>query len=237
MDLQDETAKWYEQYYGRFGSDRNNILKDKGVLWQHLASEQSLIRSVASTNLDYANAKVCDIGCGSGSLLSKLTHIGFNPQNLTGIDISPERIADGNMKYPNISLQCGDAQKLPFSTCSYDLTCESTMFVQITDERMSIEIAKEMIRVTKVGGFILLRDWRYGKFWDNSYLACCKKRVSQMFQVGTSTVLLGTYRGAIIPPLGRFLSKNLPASYFLVSSLFPASVGEVVYLLRKVKNV
>lgn len=51
--------------------------------------------------------------------------------------------------------------------------------------------------------------------------------------MGFQTELITMEKGALIPPLGRFLSKNIPSIYFLVGKLFPLLVGQVAYLLRK----
>jgi hypothetical protein len=40
-------------------------------------------------------------------------------------------------------------------------------------------------------------------------------------------------RGALIPPVGRFLSKYCHALYFPVAALLPPLVGQVVTVLQK----
>jgi hypothetical protein len=54
-----------------------------------------------------------------------------------------------------------------------------------------------------------------------------------MFRIGKETDLLGVSRGALAPPLGRFLSARAQPLYFLIAALCPALVSQVAYVLRK----
>ena len=126
-----------------------------------------------------------------------------------------------------------DATNLDFQNNYFDLTYESTMFVQITNNKISKKIANEMIRITKKGGYIILFDWRYGKFNNINFLGCSKRRIEELFKVDKSTKLISIEKGMLIPPIGRFLSKNMSSMYFIFSRLFPLCVGQVAYILQK----
>jgi SAM-dependent methyltransferase len=116
---------------------------------------------------------------------------------------------------------------------SFDLVFESTMFATLADDDLSARIAREMVRVCRPGGYLLLVDWRTPRPKGPDYNALTKRRLVKLFSVGSSTQSLGTYRGALVPPLGRFLSRWLPSTYFAVSAVFPFLCGQVAYLLRK----
>lgn len=90
-----------------------------------------------------------------------------------------------------------------------------------------------MVRVCKVGGYILLVDWRIPKPNNPNYNALTKKKLRKFFGVGSRTELIVTTQGALIPPIGRFVSKYIPSVYFLIAKLFPFLVGQVVYVLKK----
>ena len=107
------------------------------------------------------------------------------------------------------------------------------MFVQITNNKISQKIANEMIRITKKGGHLILFDWRYGNFNNANFLACNKRRIKELFKVDKSTKLISIEKGMLIPPLGRFLSKNMSSMYFVFSKLFPFFIGQVAYILQK----
>ena len=120
-----------------------------------------------------------------------------------------------------------------FEDNRFDLVLESTMFVQITDDDLAQRIAEEMLRVTKSGGFILLADWRYSKPGNTSYKGLSSARIKKLFHVDARSSLHGVYRGALVPPLGRFISCRMPFLYFMLQSAFPFLAGQVTVLLTK----
>lgn len=168
-----------------------------------------------------------------GGSISKFLQLGFAPKNLYGIDIIEERIDQGKNKYPNIHFTCDDASRMPYESNMFNLCLSSTMFVQITDENLAQRIADEMLRVTKKMGYILLIDWRYSKPWDSHYLGLSKKRMTKLFSVGIVTNIISQTNGAMVPQIGRFVSKYLPMFYFLLKSIFPFLVGQQCTLLQK----
>ena len=163
----------------------------------------------------------------------ELVKYGFDQNKLFGVDINNERIDSGKLNYPLLNLSIQDATKLNFQDNFFNLVFESTMFVQITDIEMSQKIAREMVRVTKKNGYIFLIDWRYGKFWNPNYLACNKKRVKQLFNVGTDMEIIAISKGSLIPPIGRFLSTYFGSLYFVVHKFCPFLVGQFTYVLKK----
>ena len=232
MDAVTRTKNWYKNYYNKHGNDRNNILTDRGVLFQLMALKNSFIKSLSKINLD-PSSYILDVGCGSGNDLMELVKYGFDQNKLFGVDINNERIDIGKLNYPLLNLSIQDATKLNFQDNFFNLVFESTMFVQITDIEMSQKIAREMVRVTKKNGYIFLIDWRYGKFWNPNYLACNKKRVKQLFNVGTDMEIIAISNGSLIPPIGRFLSTYFGSLYFVVHKLCPFLVGQFTYVLKK----
>ena len=232
MDKVSKTKEWYETYYKKFGKNRNNIITNRGVFFQSIATNRSLINSLLKINLDLTST-ILDVGCGQGTTLIDFVKYGFDQKNLYGVDINNDRIDEGKFNFPLLNLSNQDATNLSFQNNFFNLVFESTMFVQITDGPMSRKIAREMIRVTKKNGYIVLIDWRYGKFWNLNYLACNKKRVKELFNVGSDMEIISVINGALIPPLGRFLSTYLGSLYFVVSKLCPFLVGQVTYILKK----
>ncbi|MFH0947993.1 MAG: hypothetical protein V1833_03245 [Elusimicrobiota bacterium] len=49
----------------------------------------------------------------------------------------------------------------------------------------------------------------------------------------SKTSIFKIHNGALIPPIGRFLSKRIPSIYFLVQAVLPFCVGQKVVVLRK----
>jgi hypothetical protein len=79
----------------------------------------------------------------------------------------------------------------------------------------------------------MLVDWRYSKPWNNKYKGLSRKRLKDLFKIANKTTLVTIKRGALIPVIGRFVSRCFPAFYFLIQFLFPFLAGQVTYLLQK----
>jgi ubiquinone/menaquinone biosynthesis C-methylase UbiE len=227
--VEDDTINWYKKYYSEKGSDRNDSF-NSGVVFQELAAHIAFIN--AFQNIP-KNAKILDVGGGGGAGCLKLISVGFNPENLTNVDIIPDRIADSQKRLPSdcTSICCDASQMNTIPDNSFDVVFSMTMFIQLTDEKLAHSIASEMVRVCKPGGTLLIFDWRYD-FGRTGYLAVNKRRLIRLFHIGTSTKLLKTSYGQLIPPIGRFLSKYLPACYFPVRVIRPL-VGLVAYRMLK----
>ena len=231
--VEEETRQWYADYYQKHGTDRNDLLTNPEVLFQTFAFDTANIRALQRLPLDRQQAKVLDVGCGSGASLLSFLRLGFRSRNLAGVDINPDRIDIGLEEFPNMDLRCESAADLSFETDSFDLVSESTMFIQLTDEKLAKEIATEMVRVAKPGGFLLLTDWRYGKPRNPDYLAVTPTRIAKLFNVGLDTSFVSSDRGALIPPIGRTLSRWSPSLYFAIQSMLPIAVGQTTTVLRK----
>ena len=234
--LQAATEKCYSTYNSRRRLDRDSLLRNPEVLFQSLARDAAMVRALGSIDPDPHSARVLDVGCGDGDGLWILVRLGFEPANLFGVDIQEDRIRKAKAKIPLVKFECADATSLRFRDGTFDIVMESMMFLQLTDEEIASRIASEMIRVTKLGGTLLVSDWRYSKPGSREFKGVSASRIANLYQVGTRTEVRQTIRGLLIPPVGRFLSKYLPSSYFMVHALCPLLVGHRITVLRKVKN-
>ena len=233
--LQTVTGEYYREYGARKGVNRNSLLQNPEVLFQILAQEAAMVRALRSIHLDSRSARVLDVGCGEGDSLLLLLRLGFPPANLSGVDLLEDRIHKAKASNSLITFECADATRLQFPDDSFDLVTETMMFLQLTDDATAKRIASEMIRVTKPGGTLLVSDWRYSKPGSHEFKGVSRKRLGNLYDVGRRTEVRAAFRGSLVPPLGRFLSKNFPAAYFMIHALLPWSAGHMVTTLRKIE--
>ena len=231
-DTEEMTNSWYSQYYEKAGRDRNDLLTNPQVLFQTFAFEMSVIIAMRSIQVSRDDMIILDVGCGSGGSLLNMLRLGFNSNNMFGIDILKERINDAKTRFQNINFIHGNATSMDFSDSEFDIVMESTMFVQITDSELASNIAAEMMRVLKPGGYLILVDWRYSKP-GGKYKAFSKKRMIGLFMEGNRAKLVKISNGALVPPVGRFLSAYLPSLYFLFCRFMPFLVGQKTTILKK----
>jgi len=223
----------YREYYEQHGEDRNDLLRNPEVLFQSFAIDRANIAALRAVNLDKGSARILDVGCGVGAGLLQFIKLGFNPANLSGIDLDAERIAHARLRLPSVDIKVGDATQIPFADSTFDLVFESTMLATLESSEVLSAIARDMIRVARSGGHIMLCDWRYAKKGSGVKTAISPREIARLFDVGGATTVVTSKRGALVPPLGRRLSKSAPWLYFLVQAVLPFAVGQVTTILRK----
>tara|TARA_Y100000389_G_scaffold204581_1_gene258133 strand:- start:110 stop:724 length:615 start_codon:yes stop_codon:yes gene_type:complete len=97
------------------------------------------------------NSNILDIGCGTGRNMLKKN------LNFTGIDSSIEFIKICLLKKLNVIE--GDMCDLPFKNNTYDAIISIASFHHLSTNERRISALKEMYRVLKPGGTILISIW------------------------------------------------------------------------------
>ncbi len=103
--------------------------------------------------------RVLDLGCGDGTTALPLALLGHD---VLGVDIARNLVAAGNKRAAelclrNLKFQKGDACKLTdLADHSFDVTL--SMFGAMFAPK-PLDVAKEMVRVTKPGGRIVMGNW------------------------------------------------------------------------------
>lgn len=103
------------------------------------------------------NSSLLDVGCGSGILIKYLLDANRG-MKLFGVDITPKMVEIAKRKFvndPSVEIILGSAVKMPYKDNSFDyVTCASS-FHHHPDP---VKSAKEMVRVLKPGGKLLILD-------------------------------------------------------------------------------
>jgi SAM-dependent methyltransferase len=98
--------------------------------------------------VDLDDASVLDVGCGIGTYVRRF---GQYSEDVHGIEIEPERVAEASVDLPNIVLAVGEA--LPYPDDRFDLVFSNEVIEHVQDDRRT---AAEMVRVTRPGGTIVV---------------------------------------------------------------------------------
>jgi SAM-dependent methyltransferase len=118
-------------------------------------SGESLVAELGVTS----GMRVLDLGCGDGTTAIPAARLGAK---VLGVDIARNLVTAGNLraneeKLDNISFQEGDASNLNgLSNDSFDLIV--SIFGAMFAPR-PMDVAREMVRVTKPGGRIVMGNW------------------------------------------------------------------------------
>ena len=137
----------------------NQALWEKGDFTRIAAtmreSGEALVKSLGITG----GLRVLDLGCGDGTTALPAARRGAD---VLGVDISTNLVAAGNRRaqdehLANLRFQHGDATNLhELADHSFDLVISifGAMFAP-----KPFDVAKEMVRVTKPGGRIVMGNW------------------------------------------------------------------------------
>lgn len=109
---------------------------------------------------DLSKTRALDVGCGYGWFLRTLVEWGASPGNLVGTEFLADRLDKAQQcSAPGIRWHLGG---LDFAEpANFDLVVTNTVFSSILDEKNRRELAQEMWRVLKPGGWLMVFDFRY----------------------------------------------------------------------------
>jgi ubiquinone/menaquinone biosynthesis C-methylase UbiE len=147
--------------------------------------------------------KILEIGCGTGYWLRELIKWGARPENITGIDLLPDRVAEARRLCPEaVTVQCGTAAELLFPNETFDLVLQSTVFTSILDYGMKQRMAAEMLRVLKEDGLILWYDYHVNNPRNLDVRGVKRREIYRLFP-GCQIELR---RITLAPPITRLLA-------------------------------
>ncbi len=137
----------------------NKALWEKGDFTRIAASMRDSGEDLVGKLEITKGLKVLDLGCGDGTTAIPAAKRGAD---VLGVDIASNLVAAGNQRaaalgLANISFQEGDASNLQeLADDSFDLVVSifGAMFAP-----KPFDVAKEMVRVTKPGGRIVMGNW------------------------------------------------------------------------------
>ncbi len=99
---------------------------------------------------------VLDIGCGNGRVYQLCENLQVA---YTGIDQSKELVAIAREKYPQAHFDIGEMTTLPYADASFSVILCIATFNHLPTVETRIQALKEMKRVLKPGGVILMTNW------------------------------------------------------------------------------
>jgi ubiquinone/menaquinone biosynthesis C-methylase UbiE len=145
--------------YSATSMNPNKALWEKGDFTQIAAFMRQSGEAVAESLGIKPEMKILDLGCGDGTTALPMARLGAE---VTGIDIAGNLVEAGNKRAAaaglrNLKFQEGDACNLQgVADHSFDLTLSvfGAMFAP-----KPFDVAKEMVRVTKQGGRVVMGNW------------------------------------------------------------------------------
>jgi ubiquinone/menaquinone biosynthesis C-methylase UbiE len=165
---------------------------------------------------DLEGTRILEIGSGSGHWLREFIKWGGRPENIIGLDLIADRVAEAKLLCPGaVRIECGHAGDLPFPGEAFDLVLQSTVFSSILDVTMRRQVAAEMLRVVKRDGIVLWYDLSVNNPWNADVRRIGKHEVRQLFP-GCRIELR---RVTLAPPVARVLARYSWAACSLLAQM------------------
>lgn len=102
-----------------------------------------------------AGQRALDVGCGPGALTAQLVER-LGAAAVAGIDPSAPFVAAMGARFPDVDVQLGVAERLPYPNDSFDVALAQLVVHFMTDPVAGLQ---EMARVTRPGGIAAASVW------------------------------------------------------------------------------
>jgi ubiquinone/menaquinone biosynthesis C-methylase UbiE len=190
-------AQWNDRNPG------NHAIREE---WQRVARDLLTVHGL----LPLTDRKILEVGCGTGKVLADMVHFGAQPDNLYGVDLLADRITEARQAYPDLCLECANAEHLEFQDASFDLVLLFTVFSSILDEGMARNVGSEVRRVLRPGGAVLWYDFRYNNPQNPNVRGITRRRIHDLFPGFTMHLRSITLLPLLARRLGRFTKLLYP---------------------------
>jgi ubiquinone/menaquinone biosynthesis C-methylase UbiE len=137
------------------------IKKDYNLIAEDFSITRSSIWPETKSLFDrylFSGEKILDLGCGNGRYFEYLKDKNIN---YFGVDISENLIRIAKNKYPEANFQVADALNLPFPDNFFDKAIGVAVFHHIPSKELRFQFLKEVKRVLKPGGILILTVWNF----------------------------------------------------------------------------
>jgi len=230
MSTQSELEQIRERYA------RRTLTYDPMTPWvycAHQEKERAIIRWYRAAGLGpVKDCRLLEVGCGSGSNLQLFLRLGFEPHNLVGIELLPDRVEAARAHLPaGIRVIAGDASA-DAGAQTYDVVFQSLVFTSILDPALRQALALRMWQLVRPGGGVLWYDFTYDNPANPDVRGVRAAQIRALFPEAT----LELRRVTLAPPLARVLT-NLHPSLYQVANFFPFLRTHLLCWLRKPSTV
>jgi SAM-dependent methyltransferase len=208
--------------------ERQSIL-ELGNLLMVQERERLISRVLKQHDVDSLDGfRTFEAGCSTGYNLRLMVQWGGRPQDQAGIDLDPDAVEYCRMHSPEIRVHYGSADRIPEHDRSFDLAMAFTLFSSVPDEDVSHGIARELFRITKPGGLILVYDMRRRNPKNPDVHPVSHDEVRRWFP----TCPMKAHTITLAPPIARPVGRWAPWAYGALAAAPPLRT-HTMWVLRR----
>lgn len=147
----------YKAFYREFSNSRE--FGGEFSNYDHLIKNRfmNMFGHVWNIVLRKRPGSILDVGCGNGVNLP-LANV-FPSIDYHGLDYAEKSLENAKRQYPNITFHVQDAFHMEFEPQRFDMTVLSSVLILYREERDQLDLLREVARVTKDDGIIVLIVW------------------------------------------------------------------------------
>lgn len=127
--------------------------------------------------------KLLDVGCAHGRLIPAFLKNEIDVKKYTGIDISENLIKEAKKLFPDTAFEVGNICNLPYQDKMFGTVISSAVLHHIPSHDLRIQALKELARVTKENGKIIILVWN-AFYFKHLWLPLCRSVLKSIFSLG-----------------------------------------------------
>lgn len=172
--------------------------------------------------------RVLDVGCGDGRLAGAAGAAAMPIDLWVGVDLDPSSLSTAAVAHPWAIFVEGSADALPFPPGSFDVVVASTLFSSLPSADLESDVALEISRVLRPGGWLIWYDLRYDNPWNGAVHCVSRRRIGELFSGWTAELRALT----LVPPIARRLGPLTSVGYPVLHAV-PALRSHLVGVLQR----
>ncbi|MCP4229491.1 MAG: glycosyltransferase [bacterium] len=126
------------------------------------------------------NARILDVGCGDGSDLFLQAHLGFEPENIFGVDINERAVPTAKERGFHVCF--ADGASLPFPDNYFDIVTANLVMFSIFDFGMLRRFAEECVRVSNPGGTTIVYELSIQPPYNKDVMIITRRKMRKIFR-------------------------------------------------------
>lgn len=197
--MENERKRIDSVYTDRKKLEGRYSLTNRGNRFNHEQMLSNITSMLHEFAVDIPTANWLDLGSGELTLFEDISALGFDPSRSIASDLLLWRLRRGADQNRAQNIVNASARQLPFSDNSFDLVSQFTMMTSILDSQLKKEIAGDMLRVVRPGGYLLWYDFRVNNPGNKNTRAIGQAELRDLFDQQEINIKPIT----LLPPLAR----------------------------------
>jgi ubiquinone/menaquinone biosynthesis C-methylase UbiE len=168
-----------------------------------------------------SGARLLDVGCGDGSDLFLQAHLGFEPQNIYGVDINEVSLPTAKKRGFHVCF--ADGALLPFPDNHFDIITANLVMFSIFDFDMLRRFADECVRVCKPGGLTIVYELSIQPPYNKDVMIITRRKMKRIFKgqrIRFVSLTLNPLIARLVVPLSTTLAEIIENVPFMKTHYF-----------------